>query len=329
MVDHVLVWDFETVPDLLCVARVNSLDQGDEAAARAALGDKFPKLPFHKVVCIGALVAERVEGSWQVRSLGAPHVEDRCEAELLQSFVDMVDNFRPQMITFNGSSFDLPVLRYRSMINRVSAPGLEGRRYWYRYSDDCLDLCDALACYNAGAKMSLNDLCRALGLPGKPAEMDGSQVERYVLEGRIADVAGYCETDVISTYRIWLIYELFRGNLTCTEFQASEAHLLAYLGCRKQLFQWLSHRQHLTHRLLTLLHEHVIEVLTRWRLRYQDLHAQLFQGDSCLARLICSLTIGGIAITPNNYVRTSRNWRMTKVCYPESDPCLLSGGLPD
>ena len=31
------------------------------------------------------------------------------------------------------------------MINRVSAPGLECRRYWYRYSDDCLDLCDALA----------------------------------------------------------------------------------------------------------------------------------------------------------------------------------------
>ena len=40
---------------------------------------------------------------------------------------------------------------------------------------------------------------------------------------------GYRETDVISTYRIWLIYELFRGNLTRAEFQASEAHLLSFI----------------------------------------------------------------------------------------------------
>ena len=26
---------------------------------RSALGEKFPKLPFHKIACIGALIAER------------------------------------------------------------------------------------------------------------------------------------------------------------------------------------------------------------------------------------------------------------------------------
>jgi predicted PolB exonuclease-like 3'-5' exonuclease len=64
--------------------------------------------------------------------LGAPHMGERSEAELLQTFVDRIESFKPQMVTFNGSSFDLPVLRYRAMINRVSAPGLECRRYWYR-----------------------------------------------------------------------------------------------------------------------------------------------------------------------------------------------------
>src|SRR5215207_5667219 len=115
------------------------------------------------------------------------------------------------MVTFNGASFDLPVLRYRAMINRVSAPGLECRRYFYRYSEDCLDLCDALACFSPGGKISLNDLCRALGFAGKPDGMDGSEVDRYVQEGRIGEVAAYCETDVISTYRVWLVHELFRG----------------------------------------------------------------------------------------------------------------------
>ena len=125
MSEYVLVWDLETIPDLACVARVNGLADGDDEGARAALGDEFPKLLFHKVACIGALVAERINGVWNVRSLGAPHMGERSEAELLQSFVDRIEAFRPQMVTFNGSSFDLPVLRYRAMINRVSAPGLD------------------------------------------------------------------------------------------------------------------------------------------------------------------------------------------------------------
>src|SRR5215217_707402 len=163
MGSYVLVWDLETVPDLPCVARVNGLAEGDEDGARAALGDKFPKLPFHQVACIGALVSERINGVWSVRSLGAPHNGERSEPELLQSFVDRIDAFKPQMVTFNGSSFDLPVLRYRAMINRVSAPGLECRRYWYRYSDDCLDLCDALASYSRVERSACTNSAACLG----------------------------------------------------------------------------------------------------------------------------------------------------------------------
>jgi hypothetical protein len=83
--DHVLVWDLETVPDLTCVARVNGFEEHDEAGAREKLGDKFPEYIFRKIVCIGALIAERVEGAWVVRSLGAPSISERSEAELIQS----------------------------------------------------------------------------------------------------------------------------------------------------------------------------------------------------------------------------------------------------
>jgi hypothetical protein len=72
--DHVIVWDLETLPDLPCVARVNGFEESDEEAAREKLGEKFPKLIFHKIVCIGGLIAERVEGVWIVRSLGAPNM---------------------------------------------------------------------------------------------------------------------------------------------------------------------------------------------------------------------------------------------------------------
>ena len=72
-------------------------------------------------------------------------------------------------------------------------------------------------------------MSRALGFPGKPDGIDGSEVDRYVQEGRISEVAAYAETDVVTTYRLSLVYELFRGTLTRAEFGASELGLLAFL----------------------------------------------------------------------------------------------------
>ena len=52
-----------------------------------------------------------------------------------------------------------------------------------------------------------------MGLEGKPDGIDGSQVEAYCNAGRIQEIADYCQSDVINTYRLWLRYELFRGRL--------------------------------------------------------------------------------------------------------------------
>ena len=42
-----------------------------------------------------------------VDALGAPHVGDRSERELIAAFVDRIAELKPQLVTFNGSSFDL------------------------------------------------------------------------------------------------------------------------------------------------------------------------------------------------------------------------------
>ncbi len=61
-----------------------------------------------------------------------------------------------------------------------------------------------------------------MGLPEKPDGMDGSQVEAYFNAGRIQEVADYCRSDVVSTYRLWLRHELFRGRLDQGQFEFSE-----------------------------------------------------------------------------------------------------------
>ena len=155
-----------------------------EADVRQALGSGFPKHPLHKIVCIGGLIASRQPEGWRIDALGAPHIGERTEAELISAFVEKVGELRPQLITFNGHSFDLPVLRYRAMVNRVSAAGLQVRPYFNRYYDDALDLCDVLGSYASGAKVKLDEISKILGLTGKPEGVDGSRVEAMVLDGQ-------------------------------------------------------------------------------------------------------------------------------------------------
>jgi predicted PolB exonuclease-like 3'-5' exonuclease len=210
-----IVWDIETVPDLRGFAAANGLIGKLDDEVRAEMGEKFPKLVYHSIVCIGALVAQRQEEHWSISALGAPHIGERSEKEIIFAFVKRIADLAPQLVTFNGASFELPVLRYRAMVCGVAAPGLGLRPYFSRYTEDAIDLCDVLS--------SFSPQNRVMGLPGKPDGIGGADVERFCREGRVAEVAAYCETDVVNTYRVWLRYELFRGRLTENGLRASEA----------------------------------------------------------------------------------------------------------
>ena len=167
-----------------------------------------------------------------MRSLGAPHIGQRSEAELISAFVDRVGDLRPTLVGFNSHAFDLNVLRYRAMIHAIAAPGLNARGYFKRYDDSAVDLMEVLSGFDARSRMSLDDLARTMAFPGKPEGVDGSRVWDMFKEGRIEDVAHYCEADIVATYRLWLRYELFRGTLTKEGFDASEEDLTGFIRAR-------------------------------------------------------------------------------------------------
>jgi 3'-5' exonuclease len=225
-----MVWDLETVPDLEGYARANNLVGKSPEEIRIAIGDDFPKLIYHSIICIGALVASRTANGYQVQVVGAPHIGQRTEKELIESFVNKIAQLSPQLVTFSGGSFDLPVLRYRAMVHEVFAPGMHNRAYFHRYTEDNVDLCDVLSSFDYGARAKLDELSRIMGLPGKPSGMDGSQVEAYFDAGRIEEIADYCKSDVINTYRLWLRYELFRGRLDQKQFESSEQDVVRVLS---------------------------------------------------------------------------------------------------
>jgi len=69
----------------------------------------------------------------------------------------------------------------------------------------------------------LDETSKVIGLPSKPDDIDGSQVEALINAGRIEVVADYCKNDVLNTYLIWLRHELLRGALTFEQWKWSEA----------------------------------------------------------------------------------------------------------
>lgn len=100
-------------------------------------------------------------------ALGAQTAPNQSERELIQSFVDFVGDHQPQMVTFNGHSFDLPVLRYRAMIHSISAPGMQRRPYYHRFADDHVDICDVLSAYSYGRKGQIGRNVTSYGLAGE------------------------------------------------------------------------------------------------------------------------------------------------------------------
>lgn len=228
--EQVVVFDLETVPDLQAYRRAEGLGSLCDAETLERLGDKFPKLPYHQIACIGAVVSERRDDGWHVCSIGAPHCGERDERAIISSFFDRVGAGVTTLVSFNGHSFDLPVLRYRAMLHGLSGGAFGRRAYFNRYSPDSLDLCDVLSSFDSRGKVGLDALSRIMGLQGKPEGISGKDVAAYVADGKIKEVAAYCETDVINTYRLWLRYELFSARLTPEQFKASEESLLSFIA---------------------------------------------------------------------------------------------------
>jgi predicted PolB exonuclease-like 3'-5' exonuclease len=235
----IVVFDLETVPDI--DAGRLALGLADSIAAqevRNALtenyrrdGQKteqvFIKPVLHKIVCIGAVYANRSgrEQPWVISRAGSVHIGQRSESEIIRGFVDSLGEApAPQLIGFNSSAFDLPVLRYRAFALSVSVPILHkgnGREYWYRFGKDHLDICDVISSFGATARPSLAELGSLLGISVKIGGMDGAQVEPLVADGKIEEVAAYCESDVIATYLMFLRLSLVTGELSSETHQGS------------------------------------------------------------------------------------------------------------
>ena len=119
----VLVFDIETVPDLVGLRQLRGTapDIGDDAlwaaiqAERAAEG-KSDFMPHHlQRVLVVSCVFRSAEGL-RVHSFVDRGAEGASqEARVIQGFFQAVEKHVPQLVSWNGGGFDLPVLHWRGL----------------------------------------------------------------------------------------------------------------------------------------------------------------------------------------------------------------------
>lgn len=232
----VLVFDIETIPDVEGLRALRAadadLDDGSVYAAeienRKARG-KSDFMPLHlQRILVISCVFRNAEGL-RVHSIVDREPEGRSqEGRVVQSFFNLVERHTPQLVSWNGGGFDLPVLHYRGLRHGVVAGkywdlGEDDREYRWnnyigRYHTRHLDLMDLLAMYQPRASAPLDAMAKLCGFPGKLG-MDGSQVYAAYLAGQGDEIRRYCETDVMNTYLLYCRFQKMRGGFTEAEYE--------------------------------------------------------------------------------------------------------------
>ena len=194
--------------------------------------ERLPAPPHHKIVVIGALLFDTSLAVQRIGVLG----EGKDELGVLVDFARFLEDRKPDLVTFNGRGFDLPVIAARCLRH-----GVPLRHYYrardvrYRFSPEGhLDLMDFIADFGAAKSAKLDIVAKLCGMPGKVG-VDGKDVGPMVHAGRIKEVRDYCLCDVAQTAGVFLRVQLLRGEIEPAAYQTAMGGLIEAIRADERL----------------------------------------------------------------------------------------------
>ncbi len=230
----ICVFDIETIPDVDLIRKTLHVEGDDIEVSNIAMGEQeaksgssFLPLPYHKIVAISAVIADDFGVFQKVSSMDGEN-----EGDMIRDFLRFLDSHNPKLVSFNGRSFDVPLLMIRAMKYNLTCRAyfeVENRElgkskwdnYRYRFSHRFhIDLMDHISEFGATRGLKLDVLCSLIGAPGK-FDVKGDQVMDMYYKGELKQIKEYCESDVLNTYWLYLKYELLKGNLIVEDFKRS------------------------------------------------------------------------------------------------------------
>lgn len=241
-----LVFDTESVADGELVSKLRYPGEHLDAAAavaryRAELMAKYESdfIPYTFQVPVSVAIA-KLAADFRLLDLVTldepqfrPHV-------ITEHFWRGWDRYgRPTLVSFNGRSFDLPLMELAAFRYGVSVPGwfnLAAKSFEQprnRYNLEAhFDLMELLT--NFGSSRFVGGLNLAANLLGKPGKMDvqGHMVQDLFNAGKVQEINDYCRCDVLDTYFIFLRSRVLLGQIKLDDEQRLIAETKQWLADR-------------------------------------------------------------------------------------------------
>lgn len=222
---HYLVLDTESIPDGKLLGMVKyageKLDDAAavekaqaEARSRSPSGSDFLPVTFHIPV---AVCVVPLDVKLEIQALACLDAPAYRPAEIVKQFWERLTTRlkkppSPTLITYNGRSFDLPLLEMAAF-----RYGYSCREYidaMRKRFGNHLDLMEWFDNYGAARHSGgLNLLSKVLGKPGK-MDVAGHQVYEMHRAGKLQEINDYCMFDTLDTYFVFLRSRVMTGEIS-------------------------------------------------------------------------------------------------------------------
>lgn len=237
----ICIFDIETIPDIELIKDVFNFQGSDLEISELAFnhqfqltGNRFMPLVFHKIISISSVIANNDGRFLKVGNFAKDVFDLNKEDQLLEEFCNFINRKTPKLVSFNGRSFDLPVIANRSLKYNINFSGYyednalnvnktKWNNYRSRYSEHFhVDMLDILGNYGATRNIGFEHVCKMAGVLGK-FDITGSEVYNIIFDSNdikdsISRVDLYCQSDVLNTYWLFLKYEISRGKLLISDY---------------------------------------------------------------------------------------------------------------
>jgi len=229
--DTYLVFDIETYPDRTLIREVHGeeLPQYRSELAQRTGSDFLPTV-FHIPIAVASV---KVGGNFQVLSLDVRTAPIEQEREILEYFWTTCNALAGswpehppsgQLVSFNGSDFDLRVLEQRALKYGVKCNTA------FRNPQFHFDIPVFLANFQSTRKhgLTLKALSKLIGLPGKSL-LEGREVEAAYEQGELNRIGEYCLLDAVETYLLFVRCQVLMGA-SYDGFERATKAILTYTG---------------------------------------------------------------------------------------------------
>lgn len=187
-----------------------AIDKWWDENGTAALDDAVAKTSFDgavgHIICIG-LATDNGEPTALFQGTEAKIMTDAYA--FIQEAATMATKSGSQVereITFVGhnlSGFDLRFLFHRSVVLGFKPPACLMKAMRAKPWDSCIADTMLMWSPDRDKRISLDKLCKALGIQTPKGDLDGSKVWDYYRDGRIQEIADYCKKDIVATREVY------------------------------------------------------------------------------------------------------------------------------